>query len=120
MLSITLENREQSITLSQVVVDTGSVSTIFATEKVALIGLQVEPNDEIFIVRGVGGIESVVSKTISAITVEADVRIENFRVEVGAMDYGFDLDGIVGLDFLECVGAVLDIANVEIIFHVQE
>ena len=35
----------------------------------------------------------------------------DFEIEVGAMDYGFrfELGGIVGMDFLEQVGAVIDL-----------
>lgn len=48
-------------------------------------------------IRGVGGTEFVFMKTIdrlSAGTLETD----NFEIEIGAMDYGIELDGILGLD----------------------
>lgn len=28
------------------------------------------------------------------------LQIEDFEIEVGAMDYGIDIDGIIGIDFL--------------------
>jgi hypothetical protein len=35
-------------------------------------------------------------------------------LEVGAMDYGINLDGILGMDFLLHVGAVIDLAALRI------
>jgi hypothetical protein len=40
--------------------------------------------------------------------------VAQFEVEVGAMDYGLDLDGILGTDFLVATRAVVDLAAVEI------
>ena len=37
-----------------------------------------------------------------------------FMVDVGAMDYGFEIDGIVGMDFLLAVGAIVDLATLTI------
>lgn len=31
------------------------------------------------------------------------------------MDYGFDINGIVGMDFLKAIGAVIDLKNIEIV-----
>ena len=30
------------------------------------------------------------------------------------MDYGFEIDGIIGMDFLTQVGAVIDLARLEV------
>ncbi len=61
-------------------------------------------------IRGVGGTEFVFSKTIDRISL-GDLTVSDFEIEVGAMDYGFhfELDGIVGMDFLEQIGAVIDL-----------
>jgi hypothetical protein len=40
--------------------------------------------------------------------------VDDFAIEVGAMDYGFSLDGIVGMDFLLQVGAVIDLSRLEV------
>ena len=42
------------------------------------------------------------------------LSVDDFEIEVGAMDYGFDIDGIVGMDFLIQVGAVIDLERLEI------
>lgn len=39
----------------------------------------------------------------------------DFTIEVGVMDYGFDINGILGMDFLIETGAIIDLARMEII-----
>ena len=43
-----------------------------------------------------------------------ELQVNNFAIEVGAMDYGFAIDGIIGTDFLLQVGAVIDLSHLEI------
>jgi hypothetical protein len=33
---------------------------------------------------------------------------DNFQIEVGKMDYGIDIDGIIGFNFMQCVGMTID------------
>jgi hypothetical protein len=42
------------------------------------------------------------------------LQVSDFDIEVGAMDYGFAIDGIIGTDFLLQVGAVIDLSRLEI------
>jgi hypothetical protein len=39
------------------------------------------------------------------------LRVSKFEIEIGAMDYGFEIDGIVGMDFLTQVGALIDLES---------
>jgi hypothetical protein len=70
-------------------------------------------DDVIHRIRGVGGAEFVFSKTIDQIAID-DLVLQRFDVEVGVMDYGVTLDGIIGMDFLLQVGAVIDLAQLRI------
>ena len=56
--------RGQEIQLSNVLVDTGSARSVFAADKVAEIGISLEPQDAIHRIAGVGGSEFVFTKTI--------------------------------------------------------
>ena len=38
------------------------------------------------------------------------------EVEVGAMDYGFAINGILGMDFLRAAGAVLNLGDLTVSF----
>ncbi len=112
-VSLQLTQGEQSMVLPNVVLDTGSAGTILQTDLVAQIGVRLEPDDLISVVHGIGGVEFVVTKQIDLIGVD-ELATKNFTIEIGSMDYGFDFDGILGFDFLQQTGAVIDLAAMEI------
>ena len=43
-----------------------------------------------------------------------ELAVSDFEIEVGAMDYEIELDGILGLDFMMEAGAVIDLAQMEV------
>ncbi|MCC6500430.1 MAG: retropepsin-like domain-containing protein [Anaerolineales bacterium] len=112
-VSATLIHHSQRVTLKQVLLDTGSAGSIFSTDKVAEVGLTYEPEDLVHRIRGVGGSEFVFTKRVDLLRV-GDLKIAGFEIEVGAMNYGFEMDGILGLDFLTQVGALIDLDRLEL------
>jgi hypothetical protein len=112
-VSLQLTQGEQRMVLPNVVLDTGSAGTILQTDLVAPIGVRLEPDDLISEVHGIGGVEFVVTKQIDLIGVD-ELATKNFTIEIGSMNYGFDFDGILGFDFLQQTGAVIDLAAMEI------
>lgn len=98
----------QLLHLQRVLVDTGSGSTVVSTDLAESIGIVAEENDMIYRISGVGGSEFVYSKMVDAVSI-GDMQTEDFALEIGAMNYGFDLDGIIGLDLLQQLKAVLNI-----------
>ena len=112
-ISATLIHHSQRVTLKNVLLDTGSAGSIFSTDKVAGIGLTYEPNDFVHRIRGVGGSEFVFTKQADVLKV-GDLKVAGFEIEVGAMNYGFDMDGIIGVDFLAQVGALIDLKRMEL------
>ena len=93
--------------------DTGSAGTVLAAEKVSTIGSHYEAEDGVHPIHGIGGVEFAFAKRIERLSV-GELRAHDFEIEVGAMDYGFDIDGFVGMDFLVHVGAVVNLAGLEI------
>ncbi len=110
-LTIRFRGKEQ--TIENVLIDTGSGGTILKSDLVFEIGIEMEPTDQIETIRGVGGSEFVFLKTIEAVEL-GGLIVSDFECEIGAMDYGFDINGIVGLNFLKKVGAIIDLENMEI------
>lgn len=98
----------KSLMLRRVLVDTGSGSTIVLTDLAESIGIVAEKNDMIYRISGVGGSEFVYSKTVDSVKV-GDLEAENFPLEIGAMNYGFELEGIIGLDLLQQIKAIINI-----------
>ncbi len=112
-VTVTLLYQNKEITLDHVILDTGSTGCVFAVDSVDHIDLLPDPNDPIHQIRGVGGTEFVFSKQVDTLTV-GPLQLKNFEVEVGVMDYGFTLDGIIGLDYLLQTQAIIDLANLAI------
>jgi hypothetical protein len=112
-VTATLTYRGQQMTLEKILLDTGSVGTIFSADEVLAVGLQLEPDDIVHRIRGVGGTEFVFTKRVDNLAL-AELAVNDFEIEVGAMAYGFDIAGIVGMDFLRQVEANIDLARLEI------
>lgn len=107
--------RGRSLHLSDVILDTGSAGTIFAADRLLEIGVAPEPADAIRRIRGVGGTEYVFTKSLDRLAV-GEMEIDRFEIEIGAMDYGFPADGILGLDYLLKAGALIDLRRLELRF----
>lgn len=107
---IELFNGDKSIKLSKVLIDTGSATTIISTETAIFLGLGLQPDDELNLVRGVGGVETVYEKIVENITVDIAI-LKNFKIDVGAMQYGFEIDAIVGMDLLKQAKAIVNLGE---------
>jgi hypothetical protein len=112
-VTVTLLYGGQQLDLANVLLDTGSAGTLFAADQVLAVGLQYEADDPVQRIRGIGGAEFVFVKRIDRLSV-GELQVSDFEIEVGAMDYGFAIDGILGTDFLLQVGAVIDLSRLEI------
>jgi hypothetical protein len=107
-VSVLLECEGKTLVCPRVMLDTGSVATVFRTEYVQQIGLEPHLTDRIRVMRGIGGIETVIEKSVDRITV-GDWSMYQFPIQLGLMDYDSTLDGILGLDFLLASKTVIDL-----------
>lgn len=96
--------------LQRVLVDTGSGSTVISTDLAETIGVIAEENDMIYRISGVGGSEFVYSKAVDSVQI-GDMQTKDFAIEIGAMNYGFNLEGIIGLDLLQQLKAIINVNN---------
>lgn len=110
---IKLYNGEKSVRLTKALIDTGSATTIISTETAISLGLGPQPDDGLNLVRGVGGVESVYEKHLDKITLDT-VSLDSFKVDVGAMQYGFEIDAIVGVDVLEQAKAIINFCEMSL------
>lgn len=108
LTDIEVTYKGKSLLLKRVLVDTGSGSTIIKTDLAESIGIVAEENDRIYRISGVGGSEFVFSKAVDSIKM-GEKEANHFLIEIGAMDYGFELDGIIGLDLLQQVKAIINL-----------
>ena len=112
-VTITLLYRGRQLELFDVLLDTGSAGTTFSADQVFSLGVQYEADDPIHRIRGVGGAEFVFSKQVDRLSL-GELQVSDFAIEVGAMDYGMDIAGIVGMDFLTQVDGVIDLSRLEV------
>ena len=114
-LTVVVGYQGKEATIAHVLVDTGSASTILAADAVATIGLSQAPTDKLYAIGGIGGSEFVFGRQVDFLEVETR-RLTDFVIEVGGMDYGFGINGILGMDFLTRAGALINLRELQIEF----
>jgi predicted aspartyl protease len=106
----TLTHGNKKVTIKSALVDTGSAATVISNEIANELGLKPELTDIINSVQGIGGYETVIEKIIDSVSLDT-TAVTSFNIQVGAMDYGIELEAIIGLDMLTSCKAVLDLNN---------
>lgn len=104
---------QSSLKLESVLLDTGSASTVLSADHVGALGIKLEPDDPIHRIVGVGGGEFVYCKRLPWVSM-GSCRALDVPVEIGAMAYGFRIDGILGMDVMQQVGLVIDLHRLEV------
>lgn len=117
-ISLVVEYQGEQIVIDNALVDTGSAATVLSASRTEDAGISYEPDDILHRIRGVGGSEFVYEKTMNAITI-GTVRVADFAVQISGMDYGFEIDAIVGLDLLTRLNAIIDMRQLQIIVAIE-
>jgi predicted aspartyl protease len=117
--TITVTYQGTTMDIPQVLVDTGSAATLLAADFITTIGIVPLPQDVLHTLRGVGGTEVVFTRRLDSLQV-GERRLTNFEIEVGGMDYGFEIHGILGMDFLIRAGAIINLREMTIVFAIDE
>lgn len=114
-VTLTVGHHGGAVNIPDVLVDTGSAGTILAADNLAEIGIEPAPGDILHTIRGVGGIEVVYLREVDYLEI-GGFKVPDFEIEVGGMDYGFEIKGILGMDFLKASGAIIDLHVMQIRF----
>ena len=115
-VTLTVWHKGETARISAVLVDTGSASTILAADSLIPIGIEPSPDDPLHTIRGVGGIEVVYLHKVDYLEV-GESKVAEFEIEVGGMDYGFEINGILGMDYLKTSGAIIDLHEMQVNFR---
>ena len=105
------------VEVANVLIDTGSASSIFSADIVEQIQIVPSPQDTLQVIRGIGGTEVVFKRRVDFLEL-GEFRLPNFEIEVGGMDYGFKIHGILGMDFLIGSGAIINLKIKQVQFEV--
>jgi len=106
-VTATLTYEGSTVEIANVLIDTGAAST---ADLASEAGINVKPEDTLRRLRGVGGHEHVFVRRVDHFAIGSD-GIDQFELEIGEMDYGFEIGGMFGMDFLRARDAVIDFAN---------
>lgn len=113
-VEVRLYHNGKTIVLPQILLDSGSAGTVFDIDAIVHLGMEAQPHDVIREMVGVGGgVEYVIEKTIDCIEV-GQLVAGPFKIQVGALDYRIQMNGILGFDFLQQSGAWVDFRAMEI------
>ena len=96
-VTATLTYRGKTVEIPDVLVDTGAASTVINADLAADAGIYALASDQLRRLRGVGGHEHVFVRRVDRFAV-GDRGLDAFDVEIGEMDYGFQISGIIGMD----------------------
>ncbi|MBM4458888.1 MAG: hypothetical protein FJ011_14170 [Chloroflexi bacterium] len=114
-VAVTVAYQGALMMATRVLVDTGSERTILAGDVVAAINIAPQPIDLVHTISGVGGIETVFERQLDYLQV-GDQKLPAFPIQIGGMDYGFEINGILGMDFLTRAGAIINLRELQIEF----
>jgi predicted aspartyl protease len=112
---VTVAYQGTAVEIADVLVDTGSATTILAADQVAKIGIVPESSDVLYTIRGVGGVEAVFARRVEYLQL-GQQRVTDLEVEIGGLDYGFEISGILGTDVLLQTGAIINLHNLALEF----
>lgn len=108
--SITVHYIGQALIIDKLVIDTGASHTLLSADAVADIGVYFENEDEIVSAFGIGGEEICFRKAFDSVVL-GDLRIENFKLDVGAVHEKLEINGLLGLDLLMAANVILDLSE---------
>jgi predicted aspartyl protease len=114
-VTVALTHRGSTMSIADVLVDTGSASTVLSADAAAQLSIFPEPTDRLRTLRGIGGRELVFTRRLERIEVDGH-GLDGFEVEIGGMDYGFAINGILGMDFLLGSRAIVSLADLTMMF----
>lgn len=114
--SVVIGYKGSEVEVTNVLIDTGSASSIFAADIVENIQIVPSPHDILQIIRGIGGTELVFKRRVEFLKI-GEHSLPNFEIEIGGMDYVFKIHGILGMDFLVGSGAIINLKKMQIQFE---
>ncbi|MBN1427503.1 MAG: clan AA aspartic protease [Anaerolineae bacterium] len=114
-ITITIAYKGKVVEIPDVLVDTGSSSTVVSADILSTIQITPALDDVLHTIQGVGGSEVVFTRKVDTVKV-GEYCIDTFNIEIGKMDYGFEINGILGMDYLTGAGAIINLQTMEIDF----
>ncbi len=106
-IPVTLTHQSQSIILQNCIFDTGAAGTTFDADLMAGIGLVPSPTSKIRRLATIGGYEHVFTNRVDELII-GEVVLSKVEVEIGDLTSKFNIQGIIGTDFIRLFNWELD------------
>lgn len=106
--------RGNSLVIDNIVIDTGAAETIISPDVVEEIGIFAELEDYVHSFYGVGGsLHNFFSKQIDGITL-GGIKLNKTKLDFGVVDPQGQINGLLGLDILMRLKAVIDLEKLNL------
>lgn len=112
-VTATIKHEDREAVFNTVLLDTGSAGCVFSVDVLREAGIEPPPEALIRRIVGIGGEEFIVDVLVDNLSI-GTLQANGFTIEAGNLDYGFNFEAIIGFDFLQQTGAVIDLAAMEI------
>ncbi|UOF90599.1 aspartyl protease family protein [Fodinisporobacter ferrooxydans] len=100
--------------IENIVIDTGAAETILSPDAVEEIGIFAELDDYVHSFYGIGGsLHNFYSKQVDGVNL-GSVNFANVRLDFGVIDPYGNINGLLGLDILMKLNAVIDLKNLKL------
>jgi predicted aspartyl protease len=111
--SMTIRYKGHSLTIDNLVIDTGAAHSLLSSDIVSEIGIKFENGDKLLRSFGIGGDEYTFQKRIDQIQI-GDLIMEDIPIDFGVFHEDIDhINGLIGLDILKSGNMVIDLHRME-------
>lgn len=118
--SIQISFRGRTKVLENIVVDTGAAETIISPDAVEEIGIFAELEDSVNSFYGVGGgLHNFFTKNAVKVKL-GEINLEAVKMDFGVIDPQGHINGLLGLDLLMKLGAVIDLKRLSLTLDAEE
>ncbi|MFC4600231.1 retropepsin-like aspartic protease [Cohnella hongkongensis] len=111
--SMTLCYKDRSLTIDNLVIDTGAAHSILSSDVVSEIGIKFENGDRLVRSFGIGGDEYSFRKQVNQIQI-GDLILHDISLDFGVFhDDISSINGLIGLDILESGNMIIDLHRMQ-------
>lgn len=111
--SMTICYKGRSLTIDNLVIDTGAAHSLLSSDIVSEIGIKFENGDKLLRSFGIGGVEYSFQKRIDQIQI-GDLTMENIPIDFGVFHEDINyINGLIGLDILKGGNTIIDLQRME-------
>ena len=112
IVSVEIKCGEKTALLTDVLLDTGCATTIFDTDALAQIGIELDIiNGRTKRMYGVGGYSEICYEQIVNNVIIDGKELASFLLQLGMTKEIYGFDGILGVDFMERTGMIINFKN---------